>query len=187
MKRSETINIILNYLNDKDVAFFATGLISREAFDIKDRKYNFYMIGSMGLISSVGLGLALNTNERVFIFDGDGSILMDMGIMAMIGHQKPPNLVHIILDNECYQSTGGQPSISNTAQLNKIAMDSGYLYSTEVNSTESLKVILKDIEVKNGPYLILLKVLDRTTKEPGRVSLTPVQMTERMTRFMKKG
>ncbi len=186
MKRSETIKIILNCLSDKDIALFTTGMISREAFDIKDRKGNFYMIGSMGLISSVGLGMALNTIKRVFIIDGDGSILMDMGTIATIGLQKPSNLVHIVLDNESYQSTGEQPSASKTAQLDKIAMNSGYVYSTEVKETERLKVVLKDIVDKIGPFLILLKVLERPAEEPGRVSLSPVQIRERFTRSLNK-
>jgi thiamine pyrophosphate-dependent acetolactate synthase large subunit-like protein len=187
MKRSETIKIVLNCLNDKDIALFTTGMISREAFDIKDRKGNFYMIGSMGLISSVALGVALNTIKRVFIFDGDGSILMDMGTMATIGLQKPSNLVHIVFDNESYQSTGGQPSVSKTAQLDKIAMDSGYVCSIEVTATERLKVILRDIVDKKGPFLVLLKVLERSMEEPKRVSFSPVQIRERFMRFLKGG
>lgn len=186
MKKSEAIKIILDCLNNEDIALFTTGMISREAFDIKDRKANFYMLGSMGLISSVGLGVALNTTKKVFMFDGDGSILMDMGTMAIIGTQKPSNLVHIVLDNECYQSTGGQPTVSNIAQLDKIAMDSGYVYSAKVDTTEKLRTVVKDIADKKGPLLILLKVLEKTEENPGRVSLPPFQIKERFIQLLKK-
>ena len=110
MNRSQALKIILPNLEESDLCIFTTGFISRRAFAIKDRKANFYMIGSMGLVSSLGLGIALNTNKKVIIFDGDGSLLMDMGTMAMIANYKPENLFHIALDNEVYNSTGGQPT-----------------------------------------------------------------------------
>ena len=121
MKRREAIKIILQSLNEKDAALFTTGMISREAFDIRDRKSNFYMLGSMGLVSSVGLGLAQNMRRKVFVFDGDGSTLMDMGAMAVVGAQRPSNLVHIVLDNESYQSTGAQRTMSSSGTAHTIA------------------------------------------------------------------
>lgn len=186
MKRSEAIKVILDCLNDYDIALFTTGMISREAFDIKDRKANFYMLGSMGLISSLGLGIALNTNKKVIIFDGDGSILMDMGTMALLGTQKASNLIHIVLDNECYQSTGGQPSVSNIAQLDKIAVDSGYVYAEKVNTAKELLMTLKNIIDKEGPRFVLVKVLERSDETVKRVNITPIQIKERFMQSLKK-
>ena len=84
MNSSDAINIILDNLKDGDIAVSTTGFISRRIFALKDRDANFYMIGSMGLVSAVGLGIALNSRKRVVVLDGDGSALMDMGTMAMI-------------------------------------------------------------------------------------------------------
>lgn len=186
MKRNEAIKIILNYLDDDDAAFFSTGMISREAFSIKDRKANFYVFGSMGLVSSIGLGAGLNTAKKVFVFDGDGSILMDMGAMAVIGSLKPRNLAHIVLDNECYQSTGGQPTVSNIAQMDKIAADAGYEYSAKASNAEELKSVLEYIKDKKGPFFILAKVLEKTEEKPGRVGLTPLQIGQRFRQFLTK-
>ena len=183
MKRFEAIKAILAMLNEEDIALFTTGMISREAFHFKDRKANFYMIGSMGLVSSVALGIALNTEKKVVIFDGDGSVLMDMGTMAMIASEKPVNLIHIVLDNESYQSTGGQPTVSNTVQLSKIAMDSGYAYSTKVDTEEKLKTVSKDIMTQKGPSFILIKTLGKTEEKHGRVSLVPFQLKERFMQY----
>jgi len=67
----------------------------------------------MGLASSIGLGVALkNSKKRIFVFDGDGNILMNLGSLTTISSQKPKNLVHIVFDNCAHESTGGQPTIS---------------------------------------------------------------------------
>lgn len=182
MNRYEAIETIAASLTDDDVVLATTGRISRELFEIKDRNSNFYMLGSMGLVSSVGLGIALNTSKRVFILDGDGSALMDMGNMATIAAQKPSNLIHIILDNECYQSTGGQPTDSDTAQLDKIASYSGYGYSVKVSTSEELKTVLEEMPENGGPCLILVKVLERADAKPPRVSISPRDLSERFTK-----
>ena len=90
------------------------GFPSRELFSVKDRPENFYMLGSMGLASSIGLGLALARPERkVMVLDGDGSVLMNLGTLATIAHHAPENYQLVILDNCCYGSTGSQPTCTH--------------------------------------------------------------------------
>ena len=185
MKRREAIEMILHCMKDEDVALFTTGMISREAFDIKDRESHFYVIGSMGLVSSVGLGIALNTTKRVFIFDGDGSILMDMGTMVMIASARPANLVHIVLDNETYDSTGGQPTLSRDVDLAKIAESSGYAHSVKIGALKELKSACRNIAGKKGPHFVLIKVLEKSNTAPERVDVTPFRMKERFEQFLK--
>ena len=80
-----------------------------DLFIAGDRPQNFYTWGSMGLASSIGLGLALaRPDVRVFVLDGDGSLLMNLGSLATIGLLRPPNLVVVVMDNEEYATTGGQ-------------------------------------------------------------------------------
>ena len=93
----------------------ANGYICRESFAVKDRPENFYMIGSMGLASSIGLGVALARPARpTVVFDGDGNLLMSLGILPMVGggpvmgRGRPANLSHVVFDNGVYGSTGGQ-------------------------------------------------------------------------------
>ena len=81
----------------------ANGFICRESFALIDRKANFYMIGSMGLASSIGLGVAMNKPEKkVIIIDGDGNVFMAVGTLAMIAAEAPENLIHVGIDNEVY-------------------------------------------------------------------------------------
>ncbi len=180
MKRFDAITVILDLLKDEDVALFTTGMISRDAFCAKDREANFYMLGSMGLVSAVGLGIALNTNKKVVIFDGDGSILMDMGSMAMTASFKPKNLIHIVLDNESYQSTGNQPSISKDIDLSRIASGAGYDHVYKIDKENELTRIFSHVIEETGPSFLLLKVESESLKDAARISLMPEALTRRI-------
>ncbi|MEK6764724.1 MAG: thiamine pyrophosphate-dependent enzyme, partial [Planctomycetota bacterium] len=139
MNYNEAITTITESLTDQLVVC-ANGLISRETFSIRDRTENFYMIGSMGLASSIGLGVALNKPSRkVIILDGDGNLLMNLGSLPMIGFLQPKNLLHIVLDNEVYASTGNQPTISNVIELEEIAKSAKYAYVKKVTTNEELR------------------------------------------------
>ena len=90
----------MSCVKETDAVISTTGMISSELFYHQDRLGNFYMIGSMGLLSSFGLGLAkLHPQRKFFVLDGDGSALMSMGTMALVAAEKPRNFIHIVLDN----------------------------------------------------------------------------------------
>src|SRR5712672_428195 len=95
-----------------DAAIIASlGHPAYDLFAAEDRPRNFYTWGSMGLASSIGLGLALaRPDVRVFVLDGDGSLLMNLGSLATIGLLRPPNLVVIVMDNEGRPRTAGKPT-----------------------------------------------------------------------------
>lgn len=108
MERYTAIKTILQEVGAEDLVLTTTGMPSREAFVADDRPGNFYMIGSMGLLSLLGLGLALlNKHRRVIVIDGDGSALMSLGTVPLISSEAPTNLYYMILDNAAYESTGG--------------------------------------------------------------------------------
>ena len=121
MNRKDAMETILKSFKNSPIVS-ANGFISRDLFNVQDKKSNFYMIGSMGLASSIGLGLALkNPKKTILIFDGDGNILMNLGSLVTIGATKPKNLIHVIFDNSSHESTGGQPTISKKIQINSLA------------------------------------------------------------------
>jgi thiamine pyrophosphate-dependent acetolactate synthase large subunit-like protein len=98
-----------------------TGFSSRELYSILDQPTNFYMLGSMGLASSIGLGVALFTNKDVIVLDGDGSLLMNPNALFTIGREAPDNLIVVCIDNKVYGSTGNQPTLADKINLEKLA------------------------------------------------------------------
>ena len=90
ISRIHAIRIIAESLQKNDLVVSTTGMISRELFITDDRSGNFYMLGSMGLVSSFALGLALlNPSNRVVALEGDGSALMSMGTLALVASEAP--------------------------------------------------------------------------------------------------
>ena len=185
MTRHEALQHILTPLPDRDLALFTTGMISREAFNIRDRAENFYMIGSMGLLSAVGLGLALQSPARtIWIIEGDGSALMSLGTLPLIATCRPYNLIHVVLDNEAYESTGGQPTISSTVDLAALAEAAGYARVWRVSERTSLQAALLEARQANALTFILVKVTGRAPEGLGRVSLTPEEIKQRFSRIL---
>ena len=126
MSRLAALGIALKTIGD-DPVVHANGYICRESFSVADRPQSFYMIGSMGLAPAIALGLALaRPDRRAVVFDGDGNLLMNLGILAMIGGRRTRNLLHLVFDNEVYGSTGNQASPSREVRLDRLAAGAGY-------------------------------------------------------------
>lgn len=188
MTRYEALTYLLKDLPGADLAIFMTGMISREAFNIRDRAENFYMIGSMGLLAPLGLGLALQSpTRRVWVVEGDGSALMSLGTFPLIATSHPNNLIHVVLDNETYESTGGQPTISATVDLAALAQASGYAQVRRVSNGPALERALQECRQAEALSFILVKVTGRAAEGLGRVSLSPEELTQRFTRVLTGG
>jgi thiamine pyrophosphate-dependent acetolactate synthase large subunit-like protein len=178
--RYVAIEKILGHVGADDLVLSTTGMISREVFVADDRAANFYMLGSMGLLSSFGLGLAmLNPEQRVFMLEGDGSTLMSLGTLALIAEERPANLVHVVLDNEAYESTGVQPSISSDVDLAEVAKSCGYQRVARVENIEDLTGALLECDSGPGPQLILVKAAVAPVEDIPRVSHSPADIRDR--------
>jgi len=177
MNRKEAIQIISPYINDEPI-ISANGFISRELFNTYEKKSNFYMIGSMGLASSIGLGVALkNPKKLIYVFDGDGNILMNLGSLTTIGKIKPKNLIHIIFDNQIHESTGGQSTNSKNIELEKIAKSVNYKIFVAREKKE-LERIIKKLKCDEGPILIKIKI-SKTKNIGKRISIKPEKIKSR--------
>ncbi|MEZ2390140.1 phosphonopyruvate decarboxylase [bacterium RCC_150] len=147
------------------VIFATTGHASRYLHDAGDRPENFYMQGSMGHVSSVALGYAAaNPDERVVVLDGDGAALMHLGVLSTIGAERPANLIHVIIDNGGYESTGAQQSTSGTTDLAGVARACGYPTASTVDTLDGLRQTLAFAASTHGPHLILVRA-GRTVRE----------------------
>lgn len=139
------------------------GETSREWFHTYDRPQNFYMMGSMGMPISFGLGIALTTERNVIVLDGDGSLLMNMGGLSTIGQWLPPNLKIIVLDNECYENTGCQISATGAGtNLEQIARACGIQYAQTIYHVEQLRAQW-DSFMSLETRLIVAKIQSDTT------------------------
>jgi len=127
---------------------------------VEDRPANFYTWGSMGLASSIGLGLALVRPElRVFVVDGDGSLLMNLGSLATIGWVRPENLVLIVWDNALYATTGGQDTATaHGADLEAAAKAMGAAATMTVRSEDEFDRAIARSQTEPGPWVIVAKV-----------------------------
>lgn len=186
--RYKAIEAVLRRVEPEDLVLSTTGMISREVFVTDDRPGNFYMIGSMGLLSSFGLGLALQfPGQRVFVLEGDGSTLMSLGTLPLIATESPGNLIHVILDNEAYESTGAQPSISSKVDLDEIAKSSGYPHVARTGDLETLEESLSDCDTTPGPHLILIKAGIAAVEDIPRIPHPPTEIRDRFKNQVSQG
>ena len=179
MIRKAAISTIVKKIGNHPI-ISANGFISRDLFEVCDKSSNFYMIGSMGLASSIGLGVALkNPRKSVFIFDGDGNILMNLGSLTTIASQKPKNLIHVVFDNSVHESTGGQPTNSNFVNIEKIAKVCNYNHTFTVRTENNFLKILHKIKKLKGPIMIVVKIQQSGGEKSKRVKILPIKIKER--------
>ncbi len=185
--RMDYIDELRGYLKNSDVILGTTGFTGRELCYRLDHKGKFYMTGSMGCLSSLGLGIAIeNSNKRVFLLDGDGSVLMKMGSLATIGHYAPDNLVHICFDNNVYESTGNQPTVSSGIDLSKIAEASGYKYTVNISSVEGFKDVMESANDIPKPAFVLINIKSGTIDNLPRPADSPEEMKDKFMSFILK-
>lgn len=170
MNKESVLDLVMEFIEDKDVIVSTTGLTSRYLYQQYDNPQHFYNPGAMGLVSSIGLGISLFTEKRkVFILDGDGSLLMNFASIVTIGINHPLNLVHIVLDNTSYDFCSGELTNSSKIDLEKFARLSGYKTTKTINSIKGIKSIKKELKNGLGPFFFVLKtdpIKKRNYKRP---------------------
>lgn len=179
MTAREAIAFLAKHLRD-ELVIGTTGFTSRDLQACGDRAGNFYMIGSMGLAASLGLGVALHRPDRtVVVFDGDGSVLMGLGALPTIASLRPANLMHVVFDNEVFASTGNQPTCSGTVALDRLAAAAGYAAVHRAEHPDDLEAAWRQARNGRGPSFLLVKCRPNEGKPSERVRLTPEEITTR--------
>ncbi len=185
LRRADAIATVADAAPPEAALIATTGKIGRELFTLRERAGNLYLVGSMGCAGSVGLGVALHTRKPVVVLDGDGAALMRLEALVSIGHYRPDNLVHVVLDNGMHESTGGQPSLSNTVRLADAALACGYVTATSLVDPVALSTHLRRALATPGPHLIHQRVLPGSLEPLGRPTLGPPQVKERFMAFLR--
>ena len=186
MNREEAIEHIVK-VTDKGVVVCTTGKASRELFEIRERngqghQYDFLTVGSMGHSSSIALGIAINKPEKkVWCVDGDGACLMHMGSMAVIGSNRPENLVHIVINNSAHETVGGMPTVAGGIDFVSIAKACGYTYAASVEDFDALDEELEKVKKTSGLSMLEVKCALGSRSDLGRPTTTPI---ENKTSFM---
>lgn len=191
VNREEAIEEILKYA-DRDVVISTTGKASREVFEIRERnkqshECDFLTVGSMGHCSSIALGVALNKPEKkVWCIDGDGSFLMHMGSSALVGANKPQNMVHIVINNSAHETVGGMPTSANSIDLITIAKACGYSNSVVVDNISDLNVVLKMAKEKKELFFIEVKCSISSRKDLGRPTTSTFENKQSFMNFLNR-
>jgi len=178
--RFNATQMLLRHMGDLPVVA-NLGPTTDELWHAGHRDRNFYTYGSMGLCSSIALGIALSTDEKVVSLDGDGSLLMNMGTIGTIGREKPGNLIVIVWDNEQWAQTGGQPS--HTAfgtDLEQVARGCGITRTATVDNEEELQSVFLQALEEDGPWFIVAKI-----KEDEYLPVAPIEPEMTVYRFRK--
>lgn len=176
-RRYELLETVAPQLSDALVVC-NIGFPSQEMYALADSDNIFYMLGSMGLSSSIGLGLSLTTSHKVISIDGDGSVLMNLGTFATIANQAPPNYILLVVDNGAYGSTGDQPTYtSGKTSLAGIAAAAG-IDSVHETRDAAVADILSTCLATDGPHVIIAKV-DPGSPKMAPIPLSPVAIRDR--------
>ena len=178
--RKEAITFLLDRIGDAPV-IHCNGYIARESFALNDRTQNFYMIGSMGMASSIGLGVALSRPGRiVVVFDGDGNVLMNLGALATIAATAPANFYHVVFDNGAYASTGYQKTLSDRVNLAEVARAAGYRTVIEIDAPDGLRTATADFFQQKAPAFLLIRTDPKLEQNTfGRITHSPEEIAQR--------
>ncbi len=185
LDRNTVLRHIINHTSvDDSILIATTGFTGRELFSINDRVNHIYMVGSMGCASSFGLGLALARPDlKIIVIDGDGAGLMRMGNFATIGTYASNNFIHILLDNEVHDSTGGQSTVSKNINFAMIAKACGYSTTLSGNKMELIDELFS-LNKNEGPAFGHLKICSGTIENLPRPNVKPNEVLRRMMRHI---
>ena len=184
LTRERAIEVLLNNINEDYIIVSTTGKTSRELFELREKhgeshERDFLVVGSMGHVSSIALGIALNKKDKsIYVFDGDGSFIMHMGSVAVNGQAKIENFRHIVFNNGSHESVGGQPTVGQVINITDIARACGYDVTYSVGNEEELEKAIKDIAGYKGKVLLEIKIKNGSRADLGRPTISLKKMKD---------
>ncbi|WCT58213.1 phosphonopyruvate decarboxylase [Paenibacillus kyungheensis] len=185
LTRFQVLDTINRLKDASSIQLATTGFTGRELYEVEDSAQNLYMVGSMGCISSLGLGVSLaQPSKKVIAIDGDGALLMRMGNLATNGQYGPSNMLHVVLDNQCHDSTGGQDTVSATIDFAAIAAGCGYRHVEVVYTTEQLEAAITLWQQQPQLTFIYIPTIKGAKDNLSRPSIKPYEVKERLVKYI---
>ena len=192
LNREEAVKLVINSLTKSDVVVSTTGKTSREVFEYRvqlqhSHEKDFLTVGAMGHTSSIALGICLaNSTRRVYCLDGDGSVLMHMGSLAINGFAKScHNFKHIVINNGAHDSVGGQPTVGFDINFCDIASACNYTFVAEATTSQDIKEKLEQLKNHHGRAFLELKVNKGARQNLGRPTVSPKDNKQAFQHFLK--
>jgi len=178
-QRTEMLRAVQACVDPDTIVIASTGYTGRELYALDDRPGQLYMVGSMGCAVSLGLGIALACpNRRIVVLDGDGALLMRLGALAMLGVERPPNLVHVLFDNGIHESTGGQTTLSPTVDFCAVAAACGYPAVVTAANPDELGV---QLAATSGQLAFIhTPTVPGVPRDLPRPTITPAEVADRL-------
>ncbi len=179
----DVLKCVQEQSSPRDAIVATTGFIGRALYGQGDRDNQLYMVGSMGCVSTFGLGLAkVRPERRVITLDGDGAALMHLGAMATVGAVGPKNLLHVVLDNGVHESTGGQATVTPQVDLCSIAQSCGYSKVLRLSHLSELANLLQE-ETQELTFVHIRTAVREVRKLP-RPTVSPMEVFDRFRSFL---
>lgn len=191
MSREDALKIILEQIPKDSIIVSTTGKTSREIFEIREQNNephntDFLTVGSMGHCSSISLGIALaQPNRKIFCIDGDGSLIMHMGSLAVIGKANPKNYYHILMNNNVHESVGGQKTAIDSVDVLGIVKSANYNEVKSVKTESDLTKGMSEFVTVIGPNFLEVKVRLGSRADLGRPTIKPVDNKIDLMDFIK--
>jgi sulfopyruvate decarboxylase subunit beta len=181
--RYKVLEIIAPFLEEK-LVISNIGLPSRELYQVKHQPSNFYMLGSLGLASPIGLGVALSSTNKVVVIDGDGSLLSNLGSLATIAQESPMNLTIIVIDNSVHGSTGNQiTATSKCVDLALTAKGLGIEHTFRATSRNQISSILTKLQ--DGPNFIHIPTRPGNESVP-TIPFSPIEIRDTVMKKIRR-
>ena len=187
LTRTQAIELLLRIHPGNRAIVATTGKTGRELFTVGDSPANIYVVGGMGTASAIGFGIAhVLPAQGVTVLDGDGAVLMKMGTLATIGFYQPANLLHIVLDNEQHDSTGGQQTVSGTVRFAEVAAAVNYQNAAFAEDEVGIQQAVEALLPLDGPSLLHIKIKPGSPPRLGRPGIKPHEVKERFMAFLRQ-
>lgn len=188
LKRIDAIRIVREVAGRRAALIGTTGKTGRELFTLGDEPNQLYVVGGMGCAAGIGLGIKLaKPDQPLIVLDGDGAALMKLGTMATIGYHSLAGFLHVVLDNESHDSTGGQKTVSSHVDFASVASACSYARSWRTDTAQELREMARQALKEEGPVMIHVKIRPGSLPDLARPDQRPVEVKRRFMHFLAGG